>query len=43
VAVRGVHQVICNLMAELDLELALAGYRASAELDRSALLPNSEL
>jgi lactate 2-monooxygenase len=36
---RGVRQVIRNLMAELDLELVLSGYRSIAELDRSALVP----
>ncbi len=36
---RGVRQVIRNLMAELDLELVLSGYRSIVELDRSALVP----
>jgi lactate 2-monooxygenase len=35
----GVRQVIRNLLAELDLELALSGRRSMAEVDRSLLDP----
>jgi isopentenyl diphosphate isomerase/L-lactate dehydrogenase-like FMN-dependent dehydrogenase len=35
----GVLQVIRNLMAEIDLELALSGRRSLAEVDRSLLDP----
>jgi isopentenyl diphosphate isomerase/L-lactate dehydrogenase-like FMN-dependent dehydrogenase len=34
----GVEQVIRNLTADLDLELALSGHRAASEVERSALV-----
>lgn len=34
----GVEQVISNLTADVDLELALSGHRSVSELDRSALV-----
>ena len=37
----GVRQVIRNLLAEIDLELALAGRRSLAEVDRSLLDPKA--
>jgi lactate 2-monooxygenase len=37
----GVRQVIRNLLAEIDLELALSGRRSLAEVDRSLLDPSA--
>jgi isopentenyl diphosphate isomerase/L-lactate dehydrogenase-like FMN-dependent dehydrogenase len=35
----GVRHLIRNLMAEIDLQLGLCGYRSVRELDRSVLGP----
>jgi len=35
---QGVHEVVLNFLAELDLTLALSGYASLQALDRSALV-----